>query len=106
MGFPDGLAGKESICNAGDMDSVSGSENLELGMTTHSNILAWRVPWTEDVAGHSPKCCKELGTTEQACNATSYIKSVKSKSYVSSHHKENVFSFLKILHLYEMMDVH
>ena len=40
MGFPDGLAGKESICNAGDMDSVSGSENLELGMTTHSNILA------------------------------------------------------------------
>ena len=29
-----------------------GQENpLEEGMETHSNILAWRIPWTEDPVG-------------------------------------------------------
>ena len=28
---------------------------LEEGMATHSNILAWRIPWTEEPGGlHSP----------------------------------------------------
>ena len=27
---------------------------LEKGMATHSNILAWRTPWTESPAGYSP----------------------------------------------------
>ena len=27
---------------------------LEEGMVTYSNILAWRIPWTEDLAGCSP----------------------------------------------------
>ena len=25
-----------------------GWEDLEKGMATHSNILAWRIPWTEE----------------------------------------------------------
>ena len=33
-------------------------------MTTHSSILAWRIPWTEEPGG-SPWDCKESGTTEQ-----------------------------------------
>ena len=29
-----------------------GQENpLEEGMATHSNILAWRIPWTEESGG-------------------------------------------------------
>ena len=29
--------------------SISGREDpMEEGMATHSSILAWRVPWTED----------------------------------------------------------
>ena len=36
---------KESACNAGDL---GWEEPLEKGMTTHSTILAWRIPWTED----------------------------------------------------------
>ena len=24
---------------------------LEEGMTTHSSILAWRIPWTEEIGG-------------------------------------------------------
>ena len=30
-----------------------GLENtLEKGMATHSSILAWRIPWTEEPGGH------------------------------------------------------
>ena len=32
-----------------------GRENpLEKEMATHSSILAWRIPWTESLAGYSP----------------------------------------------------
>ena len=36
---------------------------LEEGMTTHSSILALRVPWTEESGGYSPQGLKELHTT-------------------------------------------
>ena len=26
-------------------------DHLEKGMATHSNILAWRIPWTEEPGG-------------------------------------------------------
>ena len=49
--FPCGSAGKESTCNVGDLGSVSGLEDpLEKGKATHSNILAWRIPWTDCIA--------------------------------------------------------
>ena len=34
---------------------------LEEEMATHSSILSWRIPWTEEPWG-----CKELDMTEQA----------------------------------------
>ena len=35
-----------------DKGSVPGSErSLEEGVATHSSILAWRIPWTEQPAG-------------------------------------------------------
>ena len=37
---------------------------LEKGMATHSSILAWRIPWTEEPGGHSPWGHRELDTTE------------------------------------------
>ena len=47
-GFLGSSNGKESACNAGDLDSISGLErSLEKEMATHSSILAWRIPWTE-----------------------------------------------------------
>ena len=33
---------------------------LEKGMATHSSILTWRIPWTEE-SGYSPWGGKELG---------------------------------------------
>ena len=47
LGFPCGLAGKESTCNAGDLVQFLGQENpLEKEKSTHSSILAWRILWT------------------------------------------------------------
>ena len=49
MGFRGGSDGKESAFNAADLASILGWEDpLENGMTTHSSILAWRNPWTEE----------------------------------------------------------
>ena len=49
-GFPGGSDGKDVICNAGDSGSIPG-DPLEKGMATHSSILAWRIPWTEEPIG-------------------------------------------------------
>ena len=41
--------GKESACSAGGSGSIHGQEDhLEKGMATHSSILAWRIPQTEE----------------------------------------------------------
>ena len=45
QGFPGGSDCKESACNAGDL---GWEDTLEEGMATHSSILAWRIPWTEE----------------------------------------------------------
>ena len=31
--------------------SLSWEDSLEEGMATHSGILAWRIPWTEEPGG-------------------------------------------------------
>ena len=36
-------------------------------MTTHYNILAWRIPWTEEPGGLQSMGLKGLGMTEHAC---------------------------------------
>ena len=33
------------------VQSVGWEDPLEKGMTTHSSILAWRIPWTEEPGG-------------------------------------------------------
>jgi len=39
----------ESACNAGDPGLIPGQEDsLEKGIATHSSILAWGIPWTEE----------------------------------------------------------
>ena len=42
----------ESACNAGDLVSIPGLERSPgEGNATHSSILAWRIPWTEEMGG-------------------------------------------------------
>ena len=33
------------------VQSLAWEDPLEEGMTTHSSILAWRIPWTEEPSG-------------------------------------------------------
>ena len=33
-------------------------------MVTHSSVLAWEIPWTEEPGGLSSMGCKELDMTE------------------------------------------
>ena len=47
LGVPCGSAGKESACNAKDLDSIPVlGRSLEKEKATHFSILAWRVPRT------------------------------------------------------------
>ena len=49
---------KNPPTNAGDIrdaGSIPDQEDpLEEGMTTHSSILVWRIPWTEEPGGLRP----------------------------------------------------
>ena len=52
--------------NARDMGSIPGREDpLEKGMVTHSRILAWRIPWTEDPGRLQSMSYKGSDVTEQ-----------------------------------------
>ena len=47
------LSGKESACQYKEMQetqvqSLDLEDPLEEEMATHSSILAWRIPWTEE----------------------------------------------------------
>ena len=64
MGFPCSSVDKESACNAGDPGSIP-----ELARSpgewnaTHSSILTWRIPWTEEPGRLQSMGLQESDTT-------------------------------------------
>ena len=60
---------KDPPANAGDtryMVPIPGSgRSLEKEMATHSSILAWRIPWMEELGGLQSMGHKESDTTER-----------------------------------------
>ena len=47
--FPGGSVVKNLLASVGDLGLIPGSEDpLEKEMATHSSILAWEMPWTEE----------------------------------------------------------
>ena len=74
--FPCRSVGKESAYNAGDAGSIprSGRSPGE-GMATHSSILAWRIPWTEEPGGLQSMGSQESDTTQQP-NHQQYVLGV------------------------------
>ena len=49
---PGGSEVKASASNVGDPGLIPGREDpLEKEMVTHSSILAWKIPWTEEPGG-------------------------------------------------------
>ena len=51
------------------VQSLGMEDPLEEGLETHSSILAWRIPWTEEPSGH-----KELDMTEHSTAQSSVSK--------------------------------
>ena len=47
------------------VQSLGWEDPLEKGMTTHSSILAWRIPRTKESDSYSPWDRKELDTTKR-----------------------------------------
>ena len=47
------------------MGSIPGGEDaLEEGMATHSSILAWEIPWTEELGGLQSMGFREWDMTD------------------------------------------
>jgi len=47
-----------------EFHSLGLEDPLVKGTATHSSILAWEIPWTEESGGLSPQAHRELDTTE------------------------------------------
>ena len=47
------------------VQSLSWEDPLKKKTATHSSILAWKSPWTEELGGLQSMGCKELDTAEQ-----------------------------------------
>ena len=67
--FPGGTSGKEPAgqCRRHKRQGFEpwGHEDpLKKEMATHSSILAWRIPWTEEPDGLQPMVLQESDTTE------------------------------------------
>ena len=59
--LPRWLSGKESV-NVGDSGSILGSRRFPgEGMATHSSILAWRIPRTEEPGGLQSVSLQRVG---------------------------------------------
>ena len=46
------------------VQSLGQEDPLQEEMTTHSSILIWEIPWTEEPGGYSPWDCKESDMTQ------------------------------------------
>ena len=68
--------------------SLGGEDPLEEGMATHSSILGWRIPWTEEPGGLQSTWLQR-DTTERLNN--------NNKSYKMD--TENVFAALLIFNI-------
>ena len=43
------------------VQSLGREESLEKGMATHSSIVSWRIPWTEEPDGLEPMGSQRAG---------------------------------------------
>ena len=72
--------------------SLGREDCLEKEMVTHSSILAWKIPWTEESGGLQSMGPKELDTTE---HLTKYIY-----IYIYTHTHTHTHTHIHLLHIY------
>ena len=60
-------------CKRGSFQSLGWKGALDEGMATHSSILPWRIPWTEELGKLQSMSYKESDTTEVTEHAVSIL---------------------------------
>ena len=61
-GFPcDSVVKNLPVMQETQVSSPSGKDLLEKGMATHSSILAWRIPWIEELSRLQSMAVQKLG---------------------------------------------
>ena len=79
-GLSGGSVGKKSACYAGDqVGSQGGEDTLEKGMATHSNILTWRIPWTQEPGGLQSMESEKVGHDWATNTLTTFQRKRKGK---------------------------
>ena len=76
-GFPGATVVKNPPANEGDerdTGSIPGSgRSLEWEVATHSNILAWKAPWTEEPGGLQSMWSQRLEHDQATEHSCSYV---------------------------------
>ena len=77
-----------------------GWEDPQKEIATHSSLLAWEIPWTEEPGSYNPRGCKESDTTVQLSTQTNPNRS-SAYSRGSKNEQENCslndFNFLMFI---------
>ena len=77
MGFPHGSDVKNLPASAGDTGLIPESgRSLEKEMATHSSILAWEIPWTEELGGLQSMGSQRVGQDLVAKQQKQQISSI------------------------------
>ena len=63
MGFVGGSVVKNRPATLETVQSLGQEDPLEKEMALHSSILAWEIPWTEELVGYCPWGDKETDMT-------------------------------------------
>ena len=98
--FPRGSDGKESAVQRTQVWSLGPEDRLEEEMATHSSILAWRIPWTEEPGPLWPMGLQRVGDnwSELACVHASSSDSTFSLTQASlEEHIYQLATFFKSL---------
>ena len=78
--------------------SLGWEDSLEVGMSTHSSILAWRIPHGQrSLVGYIPWGCEELDTTERLSTIVSKRKKQNTKATSSNKQKQKSPNLLPLL---------
>ena len=65
------------------VQSLGWEDPLEKGMTTHSSILAWKIPWSEMVRGARQATVYGVAETQiNICTFTGFLVSFSCQSHV------------------------
>ena len=96
QGFPGGTVVKNPPANAGDTRDVASIPGFV--RSTHSHILAWKIPCTEEPGRLSPWSCKESDKTERwsthrpLLSIPCYVSHFNPKALILYHHYDTSIS--------------